>query len=95
MEHSIDREKVIEALENADLTDGVVKMSTQFRDIVVDLLKEQETKFICNLLGGQPYEVYCRECRTIVCQLSKGDTMDTVKRIFSFCPHCGRLVKWE
>ena len=37
-----DREKVIEALENADVKDGVIKMSTQFRDVVIALLKEQE-----------------------------------------------------
>ena len=59
------------------------------------LLKEQETKLICNLLGGQPYEVYCRECRTMLCILGKGETMNDVKSIFSYCPHCGKRVKWE
>lgn len=92
----MDMEKIIDALKNADVDEyGVLKMTTQARDNIVEFLKEQETKFICNLLGGQPYEVYCRECRTIVCQLSKGDTMDTVKSVFNFCPQCGRKVKWK
>ena len=34
-------EKVIKALEDADVTDGVIKMSNQFRDVLVALLKEQ------------------------------------------------------
>ncbi len=57
------------------------------------LLKEQETQLICNLLGGEPYEIYCRECRTIVCTLCKGETMEDVKSIFKYCPSCGRVVK--
>lgn len=60
---------------------------------VLELLKEQETKLICNLLGGQPYEVYCMECMTMLCILGKGKTMNDVKRVFSYCPHCGRTVK--
>lgn len=36
-----DLEKVIKALEDADVTDGVIKMSNQFRDVLVALLKEQ------------------------------------------------------
>ena len=64
-------------------------------EYLTDKRKEQETKLICNLLGGQPYEVYCRECRMILCILGKGETMNDVKSIFSYCPHCGRQVKWE
>ena len=37
-----DINKVIEALENADVTYGVIKMSDEFRDILVAVLKEQE-----------------------------------------------------
>ena len=37
-----DREIVIKALENAEMLNGVIKMSDQFRDIVVSILKEQE-----------------------------------------------------
>lgn len=36
-----DLEKVIKALEDADVTDGVIKMSNQFRDVLVAMLKEQ------------------------------------------------------
>ena len=69
------------------------KLVNQTIDLLKEL-KEQETKLICNLLGGQPYEVYCRECRTILCVLGKGETMNDVKSIFNYCPHCGRSVKW-
>ena len=95
----MDREKAIEELTNLPtmIYDSFyqLRITHNLRNKVIDLLKEQETKFICNLLGGQPYEVYCRECMTVVCQLSKDDTMDTVKRVFNFCPHCGREVKWD
>lgn len=61
-------------------------------EYLTDKRKEKETKLICNLLGGQPYEVYCRECRTRLCILGKGETMNDVKSIFSYCPHCGKRV---
>ena len=37
-----DIDKFIKALEDADVTDGVIKMSNQFRDVLVALLKEKE-----------------------------------------------------
>jgi len=37
-----DIDKVIKALEDADVTYGVIKMSNQFRDVLVALLKEKE-----------------------------------------------------
>lgn len=61
----------------------------------LELLKEHETNLICNLLGGEPYEVYCKECRMVICRLGKGDDMNTVKGVFTHCPNCGRKVKWE
>lgn len=40
-----DREKVIEALENAEeISDGTLIMSDQFRDVLIELLKEQEVE---------------------------------------------------
>lgn len=97
----LDREKYIEVLSKTAKTvkefneDASIKISLKCIEDILELLKEQETKLICNLLGGQPYEVYCRECRTVLCILGKGETMNDVKRVFSYCPHCGRLVKWE
>ena len=42
-----DREKVINALENAEeISDGTLIMSDQFRDVLIELLKEQEKKQI-------------------------------------------------
>ena len=46
-----DLEKVIKALEDADVTDGVIKMSNQFRDVLVALLKEQEPKLVIRKQG--------------------------------------------
>jgi hypothetical protein len=37
-----DIDKVIKAIEDADVTDGVIKMSIQFRDVLVAMLKERE-----------------------------------------------------
>jgi len=42
-----ERDSVIKALENADATNGVIKMSNQFRDVLVALLKEQEAVIRC------------------------------------------------
>ena len=96
----MDREKVVKHFEH--LLNAAKGNYQDFVDLTVDageeilaLLKEKETKLICNLLGGQPYEVYCRECRTILCVLGKGETMNDLKSIFNYCPHCGRSVKWE
>lgn len=93
-----DRERVIKHFEH--LLNAAKDNYQDFVDLTVDageeilaLLKGQETKLICNLLGGQPYEVYCRECRTILCVLGKDETMNDAKSIFSYCPHCGRFVK--
>ena len=104
-----DREKVIEAPETCRDQDNPPGYrftscksdcpyhgngcARKLKEDALALLKEQETKLICNLLGGQPYEVYCRECRTMLCILGKGETMNDVKSIFSYCPHCGRSVK--
>jgi len=49
-----DINNVIKALEDADATDGVIKISNQFRDILVDLLKEQEAKYpVCEKCGKE------------------------------------------
>ena len=44
----MDKKKVIEALKNADVdVYGVLKMTTQVRDILVELLTEQEAVVRC------------------------------------------------
>ena len=77
-----DREKIIEALENADMTDGVIKMSTQFRDIVVELLKEQEPVEPELEGGGSSWWYVCGECHKAI------DPKD------KFCSECGRRILW-
>jgi len=65
-------DKFIKALEDADVTYGVIKMSDEFRDILVALLKEQESVIealksdldeTLAVLGDQPEIVRCRECK--------------------------------
>lgn len=55
----IDKEKVIKALEDAYVTDGVIKMSIQVRDVLVAMLKEQDDKDI-----NVPIKIVrCKDCK--------------------------------
>lgn len=68
----IDRKKVIKALEDAYVTDGVIKMSIQVRDVLVAMLKEQEplavsegkvNKCVCgNEINRYWHPEYCGFC---------------------------------
>lgn len=80
-----DREKVIKALEDAYVTDGVIKMTTQVRDILVALLKEQEAvrPERQHSGGGTTWWNVCGACRTAINPNDK------------FCHQCGQAVKWE
>ena len=80
-----DREKVIKALEDADVTNGIIKMSNQFRDILVALLKEQEAVPPEREYsgGGITWWNVCGACRVAINPNDK------------YCHECGRPVKWE
>lgn len=80
-----DREKVIKALEDAEVTNGVIKMSDQFRDVLVALLKEQEAvrPERQHSGGGTTWWNVCGACRTAINPNDK------------FCHQCGQAVKWE
>ena len=80
-----EREELGEELNNA--VELIRKKNKRLKEQV------QETNFICNLLGGEPYEVYCEKCRVMICRLGKGDDMNTVKNFFKYCPNCGRRNK--
>ena len=103
MKQMPDIEKVIEALENADMTDGVIKMSNQFRDIVVELLKEQEdlgaglmnavelihkkNKQIKKLLKDQKSVEPFHKCI--------GNEFSLIEDShFDYCPYCGKPITW-
>ena len=81
----IDRKKVIKALEDADAMNGIIKMSNQFRDILVALLKEQEAvrPERQHSGGGTTWWNICGNCRTAINPNDK------------FCHECGKAVKWE
>lgn len=92
-----DLEKVIKALEDADVTDGVIKMSNQFRDVLVALLKEQEPKLVIrkqgrheNSDGSIDYFAlwYCPHCNK---RLQRGFCAPWIEH----CYKCGKAVKWE
>jgi hypothetical protein len=86
-----DREKVIKALENAEVVDGVLKMSNQFRDVLLAMLKEQESlihflehqrekgHWIFGETNGHGW-MKCSQC----CVSQDGQTS-----CYLFCPCCG------
>ena len=80
----IDRKKVIKALEDAYVTDGVIKMSIQDRDVLVALLKEQEPASPTWEQG----KAYCGKC---------GQRLPRKRadREINYCGYCGRPVKWK
>lgn len=80
----MDREKFIEALENADVTDGVIKMSTQVRDLLVELLKEQEkAKVVFGRCKDGSFATECGNC---------GMYLD---KAYSICPKCNKELDWN
>ena len=81
-----DREKVIKGLEHADVTDGVIKMSNQVRDVLVALLKEQEAKPVIvttNAYGTRFY--HCPKCNR--------DLYVYPRQLY--CSNCGQEVTWD
>ena len=76
----IDRKKVIKALEDAYVTDGVIKMSIQVRDVLVALLKEQDDKDI-----NVPIKIIrCKDCKHWTKALGGQCNVLTVNG----CAHC-------
>lgn len=73
-----DIDKFIKALEDADVTDGVIKMSNQFRDVLVALLKEQEA------IQVPEDKINKCECGETVCRYWHP----------KFCGFCGRNLLW-
>ena len=76
-----EREKMIQALENADVLSGIIKMTVEVRDILVSMLKEQEAVEPEVEGGGSTWWHVCPECHGPV---DKGD---------HFCRHCGQAFK--
>ena len=77
------RGKVIKALEEAEVVNGVIKMSNQFRDMVVEQLKEKDPVEPEWEGGGSHYWHVCGECHGVI------------NSVDSYCRHCGRRIQWD
>ena len=85
------RERYAEALEKAEDTYGVITMSTEVRDILVKLLREEEpVKPIVN-----QDEWVCGCCGLAVEQQRIFHPNAIFHDFFEYCPHCGKKVDWE
>lgn len=82
----IDPEVIVDALERAEVENGIVKMSNQFRDIVVNLLKEHEAVKPILIREGRNkhYNDYvCPRCDNEVVYEQ------------NYCSECGVQFLWE
>lgn len=86
-----ERERYAEALEKAEDTYGVITMSTEIRDILVKLLREEEAvkpavnqdKWVCGCCGS-----WLERQRMIHPGAILHDLCE-------YCPRCGKKVDWE
>ena len=91
-----DREKYIEILSKAVKTvkefneDTPIKISLEFVEDILALLKEQETGHWIYLENCSNSGVYCSECHTKVF-----DNYPFKKKLSYFCPHCGTRMEGE
>ena len=85
------RERYAEALEKAEDTYGVITMSTEVRDILVKLLREEEAvKPVVNV-----DEWVCGCCGLSVEQQRMIHPGAILHDFFEYCPHCGKKVDWK
>ncbi len=78
-----DREKIIEALENAYVENGNIKISVQFRDMfLLPLLKEQDP--VRPQWDPDEREHRCPSC---------GEKVESY--VGSYCSGCGRRLDWD
>lgn len=85
------RERYAEALEKAEDTYGVVGMSTQIRDILVKLLREEEAvKPVVN-----QDEWVCGCCGTWLERQRMFYPGAILHDLCEYCPQCGKKVDWK
>lgn len=48
-----------------------------------------------DLLGGEPYRMYCGSCKRQLTDFSKGTRPEHMKHFFVFCPICGQPIDWD
>ena len=85
------RERYAEALEKAEDTYGVITMSTEVRDILVKLLKEEEAvKPVVN-----QDEWVCGCCGTWLERQRMIHPGAILHDLCEYCPACGKKVDWK
>ena len=85
------RERYAEALEKAEDTYGVIAMSTEVRDILVKLLKEEEAvKPVVNV-----DEWVCGCCGTWLERQRMIHPGAILHDLCEYCPACGKKVDWK
>ena len=85
------RERYAEALEKAEDTYGVITMSTEVRDILVKLLREEEAvKPVVN-----QDEWVCGCCGTWLERQRMIHPGAILHDLCEYCPACGKKVDWE
>ena len=85
------RERYAEAFEKAEDTYGVITMSTEVRDILVKLLKEEEAvKPVVN-----QDEWVCGCCGTWLERQRMIHPGAILHDLCEYCPACGKKVDWE
>ena len=48
-----------------------------------------------DLLGGEPYRMYCGSCKRMITEFSKDTKPTDMKHYFVFCPICGQPIDWN
>jgi len=86
-----ERERFAEALEKAEDTYGVITMSTEVRDILVKLLREDEAvKPVVN-----QDEWVCGCCGTWLERQRMIHPGAILHDLCEYCPACGKKVDWK
>ena len=86
-----ERERYAEALEKAEDTYGVITMSTEVRDILVKLLREEEAvKPVVN-----QDEWVCGCCGTWLERQRMIHPGAILHDLCEYCPACGKKVDWK
>jgi len=85
------RERYAEAFEKAEDTYGVITMSTEVRDILVKLLREEEAvKPVVN-----QDEWVCGCCGSWLERQRMIHPGAILHDLCEYCPSCGKKVDWE
>lgn len=86
-----ERERYAEALEKAEDTCGVIAMSTEVRDILVKLLREEKAvKPVVN-----QDEWVCGCCGTWLERQRMIHPGAILHDLCEYCPQCGKEVDWK